>query len=50
MLYVQKRTVSTLKNPPAGAHSVNNNKPEGYADYKVGMLYISPDNLNWINP
>ena len=47
LLYVQKRTVAHLPNPPSGQYSCNNNRPEGYADYKVGMLYISPDNLDW---
>ena len=44
-LYVQKRTVANLPNPPAGKWSVKNNRKEGYADYRVGMLYIDPDQV-----
>jgi uncharacterized phage-like protein YoqJ len=42
MLYIQKRDVSTLPNPPAGKRSTRNNRPEGYADYRPGMLYVDP--------
>jgi uncharacterized phage-like protein YoqJ len=42
MLYIQNRDVSTLPNPPAGAKSTRNNRPEGYADYQPGMLYVDP--------
>lgn len=42
MLYIQNRDVSTLPNPPAGAKSTRNNRPEGYADYRPGMLYVDP--------
>lgn len=42
MLYLQKKTVATLPNPPAGPNSVRNNRPEGYADYKPGMIYVDP--------
>tara|TARA_R110002096_G_scaffold102957_1_gene227179 strand:- start:148 stop:8907 length:8760 start_codon:yes stop_codon:yes gene_type:complete len=49
-LYIQKRDVSTgqnlRKNPPAGKYSVSNNRPEGYADYKPGKFYISPDQVS----
>lgn len=44
-LYVQTKSVATLKNPPKGKYSHNNNRQEGYADYKVGRLYISPDDM-----
>ena len=44
-LYVQKKPVTMLPNPPKGKYSARNNRKEGYADYKVGMLYISPDDL-----
>ena len=42
MVYIQKRDVSTLPNPPAGKRSTRNNRAEGYADYQPGMLYIDP--------
>ena len=42
MLYVQKKTVADLPNPPAGKWSTRNNRPEGYADYQVGKCYIDP--------
>jgi len=42
MVYIQKRDVSTLPNPPAGKRSTRNNRKEGYADYKPGMLYVDP--------
>lgn len=44
-LYLQKRDVKSLRNPPKGKYSVNNNRIGGYADYRVGRLYISPDDL-----
>ena len=44
MLYDQKRTVSALKNPPRDGKSgiFLGNRPEGYADYKIGMIYVDP--------
>lgn len=45
-LYVQKRDVKMLRNPPRGRYSVNNNRLGGYADYRVGRLYISPDDIS----
>lgn len=42
MLYIQKKDVSMLPNPPAGVRSSRNNRKEGYADYKVGMVYVDP--------
>lgn len=45
MLYYQKKSVSMLPNPPRGRWSVCNNRPEGYADYRVGRIYASPDQL-----
>lgn len=42
-LYKQKRSVGHKRNPPAGG--VRQNRLGGYADYKVGMCYISPDCL-----
>jgi hypothetical protein len=44
MMYGQRRTVENLPNPPKGKRSFNGNRKEGYADYKVGMFYISPWN------
>ena len=43
--YLQKQDVSMLPNPPKGKYSCHNHRDEGYADYKVGMVYISPDDL-----
>ena len=42
LLYYQKRDVHHLPNPPAGKDSFRGNRKEGYADYRVGRLYISP--------
>ena len=42
-LYMQKRSVEHKQNPPRGG--VRHDREGGYADYKVGMCYISPDNL-----
>ena len=39
-VYDQKKDVKNLKNAPAGGYK--GNRTEGYADYKVGMIYISP--------
>jgi len=43
--YQQKRHVREKPNPPKGPWSVNHDRPEGYADYKVGMIYISADKI-----
>jgi len=45
MLYVQKRTVANLPNPPKGRWSVWNNRAKGYADYKIGMTYLDPEKI-----
>ena len=45
LLYMQKRTVDGLPNPPKGKYSVNNNRSEGYADYRIGYMYIDPDKI-----
>jgi hypothetical protein len=42
MVYEQTRTVENLPNPPAGKRSFNGNRKEGYADYRVGRVYVSP--------
>jgi len=42
LMYAQRRTVEKLPNPPKGKRSFRGNRKEGYADYKVGMFYISP--------
>jgi len=44
-LYLQKRTVADKPNPPPGKYSVNNNRPEGYADYRPGMCYLRVDDV-----
>eukprot|EP00747_Dinoflagellata_sp_TGD_P179050 gnl/TRDRNA2_/TRDRNA2_29190_c0_seq1.p1 gnl/TRDRNA2_/TRDRNA2_29190_c0~~gnl/TRDRNA2_/TRDRNA2_29190_c0_seq1.p1 ORF type:complete len:358 (+),score=52.62 gnl/TRDRNA2_/TRDRNA2_29190_c0_seq1:107-1180(+) len=43
MLYSQKRAVKNKPNPPRGPTSVSNNCPDGYANYRVGKLYISAE-------
>ncbi|OLP86966.1 hypothetical protein AK812_SmicGene31866 [Symbiodinium microadriaticum] len=42
-LYKQKRSVQHKRNPPTGG--VRHDREGGYADYKVGMCYISPSQL-----
>lgn len=42
-VYDQRRDVKHLKNPPAGGFA--GNRAEGYADYRPGMLYVSPFEL-----
>lgn len=44
-IYLQRYSVKNLPNPPKGKYSKDNNCKEGYADYKVGLVYISPDDL-----
>jgi hypothetical protein len=45
LLYQQMRTVKHLCNPPAGPRSFDGYRKEGYADYRVGRLYIDPFQL-----
>ena len=40
MLYEQLKRVDNQPNPPPGAHSVPNNRSDGYADYNVGCFYV----------
>jgi len=42
MLYEQRKTVADLPNPPAGKRSHRGNRKEGYADYRIGRLYLDP--------
>lgn len=42
-VYNQKKDVKHLKNPPAGGF--RGNRAEGYADYRVGMIYVDPYSL-----
>jgi len=42
MMYGQRRTVENMPSPPKGKRTFKGNRKEGYADYKVGMFYISP--------
>jgi len=44
-LYIQRFPVKDLPNPPKGKYAHNNNCPEGYADYKTGMVYVSTDDI-----
>lgn len=48
MVYYQKKTVADRPNPPRGKYSVNLNRKEGYADYKVGKYYVSPDDIKGV--
>ena len=47
-VYYQLKTVENLKNPPPGGFK--GNRPEGYADYQIGFIYISPWDLVIPNP
>jgi len=40
--YYQKRRVDDRPNPPQGRGSKAQSRAEGYADYRVGMWYVSP--------
>eukprot|EP00667_Euglena_gracilis_P007801 EG_transcript_7875 len=40
-LYDQLRPVTGQRCPPAGRHSANNDRLEGYADYVVGKYYLA---------
>lgn len=42
LMYAQRMSVKKLPNPPKGKFSFRGNRKEGYADYQVGMYYISP--------
>lgn len=42
LMYGQRMDVKRLPNPPRGKRSFRGNRQEGYADYIVGMYYISP--------
>ena len=42
-LYGQFNTVGDQPNPPPGPFSASNNRRDGYADYRVGYFYLSPD-------
>lgn len=42
-LFHQKRSVDHKANPPPGG--IRHNRESGYADYKVGMCYVSPSML-----
>jgi len=42
VLYDQRAPVINLKNPPKGPRSFKGNRKEGYADYRVGRLYLNP--------
>jgi len=46
--YEQLREVRGKPNPPGGRWSVCQNRPEGYADYRVGKWYVSMDEVDVI--
>ena len=45
-LYLQKKTVEDRPNPPAGIWSTRNYRKGGYADYKLGMVYMAAYEAN----
>lgn len=45
-VYDQRRTVRNLPNPPYPGFQ--GNRAEGYADYRVGMVYVSPHDFGSI--
>lgn len=42
LLYEQRMHVRGLPNPPGGKRSYNGDRKEGYADYRIGRMYIDP--------
>jgi len=47
-VYDQRRDVRHIKNAPKGGFA--GNRAEGYADYRPGMIYVSPFELNVVKP
>tara|TARA_R110002020_G_scaffold169022_2_gene357991 strand:- start:111 stop:572 length:462 start_codon:yes stop_codon:yes gene_type:complete len=47
-VYIQKRDVSNLPNPPRGRWSKANKRSGGYADYRPGYYYIAADDLQTV--
>jgi len=48
-VYEQRKTVGKQHNPPRAGRShwaEDNNRAGGYADYKVGLFYVSPDEVD----
>jgi hypothetical protein len=43
-VYDQKKEVRNLKNPPPGGF--RGDRPEGYADYRIGCIYVAPEELS----
>eukprot|EP00927_Polykrikos_kofoidii_P021212 TRINITY_DN20152_c0_g1_i1.p1 TRINITY_DN20152_c0_g1~~TRINITY_DN20152_c0_g1_i1.p1 ORF type:complete len:568 (-),score=88.16 TRINITY_DN20152_c0_g1_i1:189-1892(-) len=44
-VYDQFNTVVDEPNPPPGKRATHNNRPEGYADYRSGRLYLCMDHV-----
>jgi hypothetical protein len=46
-VYDQKREVKNLRNPPPNADGTRfrGERTEGYADYRAGFIYVSPEEL-----
>ena len=44
-VYEQFETVAAKPNPPSGPRSARNNRPEGYADYRVGRFYVACESV-----
>jgi len=47
-IYDQFNGVGDEPNPPPGDRAVHNNRPEGYADYRSGRIYLAMENVNKI--
>ena len=48
-VYWQRRSVGGKSNPPQnGSYYCNNNREEGYADYKVGKWYVAVDEMRLV--
>lgn len=45
LIYEQRKTVKSLKNPPSDGRGFKGNRAEGYADYRIGRVYIDPYQL-----
>lgn len=44
-IYEQFKTVKDEPNPPEGPWACPNNRPDGYAPYRIGYFYIAADSL-----
>lgn len=44
-LYDQFKAVDNQPNPPPGVYATPNNRPDGYADYRPGLIYVACDDF-----